>query len=262
MSAPLDWGLGHYEDIARELLPAAVAVVAAADVEAGERVVDVGCGTGNASLLAARAGAQVVGVDPAARLLDVARKQAVAAGLAAHFALGDAAALPLEDASVDAALSVFGVIFAPDPVVAAAELARVLEPAGRIVLSAWLPDGTMIRVTSLVADTVRTALGAPAGPAPFAWHDQAALADLFGPYGFRVSVTAHRLEYTDSSPQAFLVRMGRAHPLAVAGNAVLDRVGEREASDARVLDLLEDINEDAAAFRVSAEYVIASMRHE
>jgi hypothetical protein len=56
--------------------------------------------------------------------------------------------------------------------------------------------------------------------------------------------------------------MGRAHPLAVAGNAVLDRVGHRERLDARVLDLLQDIHEDAAAFRVSAEYVIASMRHE
>jgi SAM-dependent methyltransferase len=262
MGAPLDWALGHYEEVAPELLPAAVAAMAAADVQAGQRVVDVGCGSGNVSLLAARAGAEVIGVDPAARLLEVARANAAAAGLAARFVPGDAAALPLDDASVDAAVSVFGVIFAPDPEAAAAELARVVGPAGRIVLSAWSPEGGMIRVTSLVADTVRQALRTPAGPAPFAWHDQAALADLFGPHGFRVSVAQHSLAFTASSPQAYLDRTERAHPLAVAGNAVLDKVGQREALRSRLLERLEEINEDRAAFRASAEYVVASMRRE
>src|SRR4051794_39954624 len=106
MSTP-DWGLGRYEDTAARLEPAARVVVESAAPEAGERLVDVGCGTGNAALLAAERGARVTGVDPAARLLDVARERAAARGLTATFARGDAAALPLGDGEADVVLSVF-----------------------------------------------------------------------------------------------------------------------------------------------------------
>jgi ubiquinone/menaquinone biosynthesis C-methylase UbiE len=93
-------------------------------------VLDVGCGTGNAALLAPARGATVTGVDPAARLLDVARARAIDHGLDITFSLGEAAALPIQSGSVDVLLSVFGVIFAPDPVTAAAEMARVTAPHG------------------------------------------------------------------------------------------------------------------------------------
>src|SRR4051795_13544273 len=103
MSGPptLDWSLGRYEDTALQLLPAARVVVDRAAPSAGDRVVDVGCGSGNAALLAAERGARVTGVDPAARLLDVAREEAAARGLDANFALGEAAALPLADGEAD-----------------------------------------------------------------------------------------------------------------------------------------------------------------
>ena len=97
----MDWGLGHYESTAAQLLPAARVVVDRAAPVDGERVVDVGCGTGNAAPLVAARGARVTGVDPAARLLEVAREQATAQGLDATFALGEAAALPLADDDVD-----------------------------------------------------------------------------------------------------------------------------------------------------------------
>src|SRR4051794_13197189 len=128
-----DWGLGRYEDTAGRLEPAARAVVERIAPAAGEAVVDVGCGTGNAALLAAERGARVTGIDPAPRLLEVARQAAAARGLDATFALGHAAALPLADGDADAVVSVFGVIFAPDPRAAAAEMARVTAPGGRIV---------------------------------------------------------------------------------------------------------------------------------
>src|SRR5215207_5902483 len=108
-----DWGIGRYEHTATRLEPAARVVVEAAAPVAGERVVDVGCGTGNAALLAAERGAVVTGVDPAPRLLDVARAEAAARGLDVTFARGQAAEIPLEDGEADVMLSVFGVIFAP-----------------------------------------------------------------------------------------------------------------------------------------------------
>ncbi len=83
----LDWGLGDYERIAEQFLPAARVVVERAAPEPGERVVDVGCGTGNAALLVAALGARVIGVDPASRLLEVAREEAAARGLDAEFAV-------------------------------------------------------------------------------------------------------------------------------------------------------------------------------
>ena len=88
-----DWGLGRYEDTATRLEPAARVVVEAAAPVAGERVVDVGCGTGNAALLAAERGATVTGVDPAPRLLEVARAEAATRGLDATFAPGHAASV-------------------------------------------------------------------------------------------------------------------------------------------------------------------------
>lgn len=135
----VDWGVGHYEQTASQLLPAAELLVEQAAPLAGTRVVDVGCGTGNAALLAAARGARVTGVDPALRLLEVARRRAAAAALEVTFLTGEAAALPLPDNSADVVLSVFGVIFAPDPQAAAAELARVTAHDGRILLTAWIP---------------------------------------------------------------------------------------------------------------------------
>src|SRR3954453_13566746 len=114
-----DWGAGHYEHTAAQLQGAAVVVVDVAAPAEGEHVVDVGCGTGNASLLAAARGARVTGVDPAERLLAVARPLAGGRGPPAPFVSGEAAALPVGDGEADLVLSVFGVIFAADPVAAA-----------------------------------------------------------------------------------------------------------------------------------------------
>jgi len=110
----LDWGIGKYEAAALELEPAARHVVRAANLAPGEHVLDVACGTGNAALLAARAGAVVTGLDGAERLIEVARSRAAAEGLEASFVVGDAQELKFDDGSFDVALSVFGVIFAFD----------------------------------------------------------------------------------------------------------------------------------------------------
>src|SRR5262245_36034551 len=139
----VDWSVGQYEDTASQLLPAAEVLVEEAALRHGERVVDVGCGTGNAALLAAARGARVTGVDPALRLLEVARERAAAEALDVTFLEGEAAALPLADGSAEVILSVFGVIFAPDAEAAAAELARVSADEGRILFTAWIPGGAI-----------------------------------------------------------------------------------------------------------------------
>ena len=254
-----DWGLGRYEDTAAQLEPAARVVVERAAVAPGEHVVDVGCGTGNAALIAAASGARVTGVDPAPRLLEVARAEAAERGLHATFAVGDAAALPLEDGAADVVLSVFGVIFAPDPRAAAAEMARVSAPRGRIVLSAWIPSSAVHEAVRAAGEAVRDALGAPAEPPPFPWHERDALVELFAPHGFEVSLAEELLAFTAASPQAYLDQQAD-HPLAVAGQAVLGPRGESDALREWMLAIYEAGNEDRDAFRVTSRYVVASAR--
>jgi SAM-dependent methyltransferase len=258
-AAAFDWGLGRYERTAEQLAPAAHAVVETVAPAAGEHVVDVGTGTGNAALLAARSGARVTGVDPAPRLLEVARERAAALGVGATFAVGEAASLPLADEEADAVLSVFGVIFAPDPAAAAVELARVTAPGGRIVLSAWLPEGAIREAVVLARRTVQRVLGAPDGPPPFAWHDRDALGELFAPHGFAVTLDVHSLAFTGASSRAFHEEQAD-HPLAVAGRAVLERSGEQQALDEAMIAIYEAGNEDPAAFRATTRYVVATAR--
>lgn len=263
-SAPhsLDWGLGRYESTAEQLLPAARVVVETAALRPGERVVDLGCGTGNAALLAAACGAQVTGVDPAARLLDVARGRAASEGAKIAFLSGEAASVPVGDAGADVIVSVFAVIFAPDAVAAAAEMSRVVTAEGRIILSAWIPHGTIFELTSAAGEAVRQALGAPPPPQRFAWHDRDALSDLFGPHGFAVELEEHNLSFTAPSPAAYLDQEFRDHPMAVAGLAVLEELGQAQALRDRLLQMLTAGNEDPAGFRTTSRYIVATARRE
>jgi SAM-dependent methyltransferase len=252
-----DWGIGHYEEVASAFLPAARTVVDTAAIQRQERVLDLGCGTGNAALLAAAFTAGVVGVDPAGRLLEVARSRAAAAGDGTtRFLAGRAEELPLRDAEIDVALSVFGIIFAADPEAAAAELSRVLSPHGRVVLAVWLPQGTVFRYVSLQAQTIRQALGAPATPPPFRWEDQKALTALLAPHGFQVRCTEHSLAYTGASPEAFMDHQARNHPLAVAGQKLLEQTGAVTDLRDQLLEILRDGNEDPEAFRATSRYVV------
>jgi len=256
----LDWGRGRYERTADALVPAAEAVVRAAKLLPGERVLDVGCGTGTVALIAARAGVGVTAVDPAARLLEVARARAERDGIDIQLLPGKAASLPLVDASFDAVLSNFAAIFAPDPAAAVAEMVRVLAPEGRIVFSAWLPGGTIGQLNATAMDLVRSALGAPAPPTPFAWHDPTALTALFAAHGMTITIEQHQLAFTDASPAAYLEAERTNHPMAIAGFDVLERAGQSEAAGERLLQILEEGNEDATAFRCTSRYVVVTAR--
>jgi SAM-dependent methyltransferase len=252
-----DWSVGRYETTAEQLLPAAIAVVRAAHLVAGQRVLDLGCGTGNAALLATEHGARVTGVDPALRLLDVARSRAANRGQQIEFVLGNAESMPVDDASVDVLLSVFAVIFAPDAHAAAREMARVLTGDGRIVLSAWIPAGPISEMNGLAAEAVRQAVGASPGPQPFPWHDLDALSTLLGPHGFHVSGEEQRIAFTAPSACEYLDQESRDHPLAVAGRALLDQTGKSAELHDRMLQILEHGNEDPDHFCVTSRYIIA-----
>jgi hypothetical protein len=153
---------------------------------------------------------------------------------------------------------VFAVIFAPDPAAAAAEMARVTAPGGRILLTAWIPEGAINDCVGIFQKAVAAASGRPAGPPPFAWHEQGALASLFGPHGFSVVVEAGQIAFTASSAREYLEIQGRDHPMSVAGRALLESRGGGEEVAERALAVLEAGNEDPAAFKVTSRYVVAT----
>lgn len=253
----LDWGVGHYERTAQVLLPAARVLVAAAAPRTGERVLDIGTGTGSAALVAAAAGAQVTAVDPSPRLLDVARAAAQQQALDLTCRLGDAAALPVPDASIDCALSSFGIIFAPDPDAAVAELARVLAVDGRFAFTAWLPGGAVGAFATAAQDLVRAAVGAPPAAPGFAWHDASAVSDLFGRHGMVAAVAGrHELVFTAPSARSYLDDTRENHPLAVAGFQLLQQRGQAGHATERLLEVLDEHNEDAESFRSTSAYVV------
>jgi len=149
------WSAGRYPSLAPNLLPAIARLVSACGVDPGNRVLDVGCGTGNAALTARRAGAEVTGVDVTRPMLELARDSTSLAGYDdVHWVAGDAEALPFPDDAFDVVLSSFGHVFSPAAVEAGREMVRVAEPGGRVAFTAWSPDGLVGALTDVLDDYV------------------------------------------------------------------------------------------------------------
>ena len=251
----VDWGAGRYERTAERLLPAAREAVSVAVVHPGERVLDVGCGTGNAAALAVERGASVTAVEPAERLRAVARQRLPGVEVLE----GDAERLP--DGPYDVVLSVFAVIFAPDPRAALAEMTRVLAPDGRIVLTAWLPGGAISRMGQVLGQAMAQALGPEAPPPGFAWHEQAAVDELAASLGLIASGVGRKIVFTDASPEAYADGEIDDHPAAISGLALLRSRGvDVDALRARVVEVLREENEDPSAFRCTSRYVVWRLR--
>jgi SAM-dependent methyltransferase len=134
------WAAGDYAAVGTRILLTSELLCESLDLRAGERVLDVACGSGNAALAAARRGCQVTGVDYVPALLDRAGQRANAEGLQVGFQEGDAEALPFGDDAFDVVVSTCGAMFAPDQHQAARELLRVCRPGGRIGMVNWTPD--------------------------------------------------------------------------------------------------------------------------
>ncbi|HJS76860.1 MAG TPA: class I SAM-dependent methyltransferase, partial [Burkholderiales bacterium] len=135
------WSAGDYALIGTTLQIVGEELCEALDIRSGQKVLDVAAGNGNVSLAAARRWCDVVATDYVPALLERARERAAAERLPMEFQEADAEALPFSDASFDAVVSTFGVMFTPDQERAAAELVRVCKGGGKIGLANWTPEG-------------------------------------------------------------------------------------------------------------------------
>ena len=158
------WGTGSYEPIVGLTEELHERLVERLDLRPGERFLDVATGTGAVALRAARAGADVTGVDLAPALVETARRRADHEALSVRFEVADAEELPYDEASFDVVASAIGVMFAPDHAAVARELARVCRPGGRLGLANWTPDsGTaeMFKVMAPFQPTPPSGVGIP-----------------------------------------------------------------------------------------------------
>jgi len=171
------WSAGDYAVVGTTLQIVGETLCEALDLRAGERVLDVAAGNGNATLAAARRWADVTSTDYVQSLLERGRARASAEGLTAKFEQADAEKLPYADRSFDVVLSTFGVMFTPDQEKAAAEITRVCKPGGRIGLANWTPSsfiGELFKVMGRYRPP-------PAGvKSPALWGTEERLRELFG----------------------------------------------------------------------------------
>jgi len=162
------WTSGDYDVFSRFMEKDAQAFFSRLGVKPGTRLLDVGCGSGQLALIAARAGAQVSGCDIAPNWIEKARARAAAEGLDIAFTEGDAEALPYADGEFDVVVSLIGAMFAPGPDLVAAELTRVCRPGGTIAMANWTPGGFIGQMFKAISKHI-----APSGmPAPVLWGDE------------------------------------------------------------------------------------------
>ena len=195
------WASGDYAVIGTTLQIVGESLAEACDLCWDERVLDVAAGNGNASLAAARRGCQVTSTDYVGALLERGAERARADRLEMSFQTADAEALPFADASFDAVLSTFGVMFTPDQTKAAAELARVCRPGGRIGLANWTPEGFIGQVFK----TLGRHLPPPAGvQPPSRWGVVSHLESLFGTSATAIRATPMMFNFRYRSAAHFI----------------------------------------------------------
>jgi SAM-dependent methyltransferase len=171
------WSEGDFSLVAVPLVVVSEHLCEAIDLRAGQRVLDIACGSGNTAIAAARRNTTVVGIDYVPALLDRARERALSEGVAIEVQEGDAEALAFPEAACDVVLSTFGVMFAPDQARAAAELLRVCRPGGRIGLANWTPEGKIGEMFRLVA---KVNPPPPGVQPPMLWGTEEHLRELLG----------------------------------------------------------------------------------
>jgi SAM-dependent methyltransferase len=249
------WAGGAYEVIGERLAGASVETLNAVEAGDGDKLLDVACGTGNASIPAAQAGAEVIGLDLTPRLLAIARERAADAGVSVDWVEGDAEELPFEDGSFDAVISVFGAMFAPDQRKAAAELARVLKPGGRLAVAAWTPQGSMGRMFIITSGHMPDP---PEGfKPPVLWGDSEHVSQLFEGTGVELGFERPALRLEFESLESAMKEGEETVPPIVAARTALEPEGKWQALRDDLLGLYEEINQaEGGAFVYDAEYLL------
>jgi ubiquinone/menaquinone biosynthesis C-methylase UbiE len=245
------WASGDFAVIGTTLQIVGELLCEGVDLQAGERVLDVAAGNGNATLAAARRFAAVTSTDYVPALLESGRRRAEAEGFDVAFKVADAEDLPYPDASFNVVLSTFGVMFAPDHRQAARELMRVCRPGGRIGLASWTPTGFLGQLFRVVAAHVPPV---PGVHSPLLWGTDAHIQDLFQGAA-TIAHTARHFAFRYRSPEhwveVFRAYYGPVHKAFASLDAA-----KQDALEADLIALLRQSDRGrASGLVVPAEYL-------
>ncbi len=214
------WGAGDYGAVAEKVTGVGDTTVERAGIEAGMEVLDVACGTGNATIPAARLGARVIGLDLQPALMEAARARAAEAGVDVEWVEGDAQELPFEDAGFDRVISALGHMFAPDHERTAAEMKRVTRPGGKISIGCWTPEGA---IGGMLRTTAKLAPPPPGASSPLLWGTEDHVRELLGEADFE----RREVEWREPSVTHYVDFMLETYgPLLNAQEVLGERSGE------------------------------------
>jgi SAM-dependent methyltransferase len=255
------WEKGDFTRIAESMRGSGEALVAGLGITEGLRVLDLGCGDGTTAVPAAQLGADVLGVDIAANLVEAGNARARALGLDnCEFQEGDASDLSeLEDESFDLVVSIFGAMFAPKPFDVAREMVRVTKPGGRIAMGNWIPNDP-----TLVAQILRiSASYSPPPPegfvSPMTWGVEDEVVERFTAAGIpREQVSFQRSTYTFDypAPPSELVAAFRSYYGPTMNAFEAATANGREADlQAELEALFDEQNTSADATSIPATYL-------
>lgn len=251
------WSSGDWPAVAPSIASVSERVIDALGVAEGHDYLDVATGSGTAAILGAQRGARTTGLDFVPELIETARAAGGEAGVDVEWVVGDAQDLPFEDDSFDRVSSVFGAMFAPDQVKAAAELMRVCRPGGVIVVTAWTPEGINGQMFATLGKHMPPP---PEGfQPPMLWGTEERVRELFA--GCDVHTSKEMQRFSDDSADEFFPRWESELGPLVMARAVLEPEGKWEAArdDVRNLFMAHNTGADGA-LAVDGEYQLTVVR--
>ncbi|MGH2923439.1 MAG: class I SAM-dependent methyltransferase [Solirubrobacterales bacterium] len=249
------WATGDYPSIVYQIAELGTHAVERVGIAEGERVLDIGCGPGNnATIAAARTGANVTGLDLTPELLEAARENAAEAGVEIDWIEGDAERLPFDDDGFDVVISTVGIMFAPDHRRAAQEAARVLRPGGRLAIASWRPEGSVGR---FFATTSKHFPPPPEGfQPPVLWGTEDHVHELFDGTGvelrFEKAEVKFKFDSADEATEFYETRFGPV----ITAKRMLEPDGKWEALRGDLREMFEREIAEAGAGGYPGEYLL------
>lgn len=248
------WEKGDFTEIAALMRQSGEALVESLRLTPPLRVLDLGCGDGTTAIPLARIGAEVLGVDIAANLVEAGNKRTAESGLSLlKFQQGDACDLQgIADHSFDLTLSVFGAMFAPKPYDVAREMVRVTKPGGRIVMGNWIPNDPTSFVSQLLKISASFLPKPPEGfVSPMTWGVEAFVKDYFGKVGipgeniFTVKDT-YNFQSFDKSPEDLIESLRKFYGPTMNAFEAAEKIGKVEELRDQLIELANDQNQSFA----------------
>ena len=255
------WASGNYPAVVTDVVaPLGPILVDAAGIKAGDLVLDVAAGSGNAAIPAARSGARVIASDLTPELLETGQKLAAEAGVQLTWETADAEALPYGDAEFDAVLSCLGVMFAPHHQTSADELVRVCRPGGTIGLISWTPSGFIGQMFTTMKPYAPPP--PPGAQPPPLWGSEDHVRELLGDRVEQVRTETRALRVTHyATPEAFRdyfkINYG---PTISAYRFIADDPGRVAALDQDLAELGRRFAVGTDSFVLDWEYLLFTAR--